>query len=288
MTKRRELEQQPGTAGRRNDNRPGVWVAYGKLLKLLRKKAGVTQEQLAEAVGYSLEQTASIEQGRRPAKAAFTEAAECFLDAGGVLEAVQEEVDFAKLPAFFRDFAVLELDAVSHYSYEPLLVPGLLQTEAYARALFEAYCPKMSEELVEQNVDARLSRQKLLTKTPSVEFSFVIGEAALRNLIGGGEVMLEQMRHLLKLRATGNVEVQIIPSLAGYHTGLTGPFVLLETAEQHRRFAYIESQNLGFVVSDQTQVSTLGLRYGKLRSKALQVDESAAYIEQLLEEHDGH
>ncbi|MET9862365.1 helix-turn-helix transcriptional regulator [Streptomyces smyrnaeus] len=286
MTKRREHEQQPGTAGRRHDNRPGVWVAYGKLLKLSRKKAGVTQEQLAEAVGYSLEQTASIEQGRRPAKAAFTEAAERFLDAGGVLDAVQEEVDFAKLPSFFRDFAVLELDAVSHYSYEPLLVPGLLQTEGYARALFESRCPKMSEELVEQNVEARLGRQKLITKTPSVEFSFVVGEAALRNPVGGGEVMREQMRHLLKLRETGNVEVQVIPSLAGYHTGLEGPFVLLETAEQHRRFGYVESQGLGFVISDAPWVSTLGLRYGKLRSKALQVDESAALIERLLEGHD--
>ncbi|MGP3973536.1 helix-turn-helix domain-containing protein [Streptomyces sp. 8N114] len=288
MTKRREHERQPVTADRRNDTRPGVWVAYGKLLKLSRKRACVTQERLAEAVGYSLEQTASIEQGRRPAKAAFTEAAERFLGAGGVLEAVQEEVDFAKLPAFFRDFAVLELDAVSHYSYEPLLVPGLLQTPAYAQALFEGYCPKMSAEMVEQNVDARLGRQKLLTKTPSVEFSFVIGESALRNPIGGPEVMGEQLRHLLKLRTAGNVEVQVIPSQAGYHTGLEGPFVLLETAEQHRRFGYIESQTLGFVISDATWVSTLGLRYGKLRSKALHIDESAAFIEKLLEGHDDH
>lgn len=287
MTRRQEYGRQTATIGRNHDSRPGVWVAYGKLLKLARKKAGVTQEQLAEATGYSLEQTASIEQGRRPAKAAFTEAAERFLDAGGVLAAVQEEVDFAKLPAFFRDFALLELDAVSHYSYEPLLVPGLLQTAAYARALFEAYCPKMSEELVEQNVEARLGRQKLLTKTPGVEFSFVIGETALRNRIGGGDVMREQLRRLLDLRTTGNVVIQVMPNLSGYHTGLEGPFVLLETAEQHRRFGYIESQTLGFVISDATWVSTLGLRYGRLRSKALQIDESAAFIEQLLEEHDG-
>ncbi len=75
-------------------------------------------------MGYSCEQVASIEQGRRPAKAAFTDAAERVLNAGGALRALQEDVDLARLPLFFQDFAAIEAEAVSRFSYDPLLIPG--------------------------------------------------------------------------------------------------------------------------------------------------------------------
>jgi hypothetical protein len=76
------------------------------------------------------------------------------------------------------------------------------------------------------------------------------------------------------------VEIQIMPAAAGFHPGLDGPFVLLETLE-HRQVGYIESQEVGVVVSDQATVSALALRYGKLRSKALNVEESARFIARL-------
>lgn len=92
----------------KDDDRPVIWVGYGKLLKLFRERAHYTQQALADAVGYSYEQAASIEQGRRPAKAAFTDAAERVLCAGGALAVLQDDVDRAKLPAFFWDFALIE------------------------------------------------------------------------------------------------------------------------------------------------------------------------------------
>ncbi|MGW7520849.1 helix-turn-helix domain-containing protein [Streptomyces sp. NPDC054796] len=262
------------------EDRPGIWTAYGKVLQRLRKRAGLTQEQLAESVGYSLEQTASIEQGRRPAKAAFTTAAERVLDAGGVLEDLQEEVDFAKLPAFFRDFVLIEMEAVSRFDYDPLLVPGLLQTPEYARALFEGQCPPLGDEEVEHNVDARISRQKILARTPLVDFSFVIGEAALRNPVSSPHVMSAQLQQLLTHAQLRNVEVQIMPIAHGVHPGLEGPMVLVETTE-NQQFGYFESQGIGSVVSDPTQVSIFRHRYGKLRSLALNVEESAAFVESL-------
>jgi hypothetical protein len=229
-------------------------------------------------VGYSYEQVASIEQGRRPAKAAFTDAAERVLDAGGALRVLQEEVDLAKLPAFFQDFALIETEAVSRFSYDPLLVPGLLQTEEYARALFSGHCPPLDDEVIEQRIEARLNRQRLLTRTPIVQLAFIIGEAALRNPVGGEEVMRSQVRQLLKVGALRNIEIQVMPAASGFHPGLNGPFVLLETLE-HRHVGYIESQGIGLVVSDPHKVSSLGLRYGKLRSQALNVEESARLIE---------
>lgn len=265
---------------KREDDRPGIWVGYGKLLRKFRKAAGLSQEALAPLVGYSAEQVASIEQGRRPAKAPFTAAAERALGAGGVLETLQEDVDFAKLPAFFRDFVLIEMDAVSRFGYDPLLVPGLLQTEAYARALFGGHVPMLDDEVIDDSLDARLSRQKLLTKSPLVDFSFVIGEAALRQELGGRAAMVEQYRHLLARAKLRNVAIQVMPLGSGFHPGLHGAMVLVETSE-HQQHGYFESQGIDHVISNSSIVSAFALRYGKLRSQALNVEESATFIEHL-------
>lgn len=269
----------------KDDDRPVIWVGYGKLLKLFREHAGYTQQALADAVGYSYEQTASIEQGRRPAKAAFTDAAERVLSAGGALAVLQDDVDRAKLPAFFWDFASIETEAVSRFSYDPLLVPGLLQTEEYARALFAGHCPPLDDEIIEQHTEARLNRQKLLTRTPLVDLSFVIEEAALRNPVGGPDAMRRQLQHLLDVGELRNVEIQLMPSHKGFHPGLNGAFVVLETLE-HRQVGYVESQGAGFVICDPNKVSGFALRYGKLRSQALSAEESARRITRLAGETD--
>jgi transcriptional regulator with XRE-family HTH domain len=260
---------------------PGAWTAYGRLLQHLRKRAGLNQQQLGDAIGYSMEQVASVEQGRRPAKAAFTTAADRVLEARGVLEVLQDEVDRAKLPRFFRNFALIESEVVSRFSYDPLLVPGLLQTEAYARAVFAGHCPPLSEEITDQHTEARLSRQKLLTRVPMAELSFIIGEEALCDPVGGPEVMRKQWQRLLEVSALRNVEVQIMPAGRGFHPGKNGPFVVVETKE-HQHLGYIESQDVGCIVHDPAEVSAFGLRYGKLRSQALNGEESARLIERLV------
>ncbi len=262
---------------------PGVWSAYGRLLQHLRKQTGLSQQQLGEAIGYSMEQVASVEQGRRPAKVAFTMAADRVLEARGALEVLQDEVDRAKLARFFRNFALIEAEVVSRFSYDPLLVPGLLQTEGYARAVFAGHCPPLSEEIIDQHTEARLSRQKLLSRVPLAELSFIINEEALRAPVGGPEVMRGQWRHLLEVGELRNVEVQIMPAGRGFHPGKNGPFVVVESKE-HRHLGYFESQGVGCVVVDTAEVSAFLLRYGKLRSQALNVEESARLIERLLGE----
>ncbi|MFG3281080.1 DUF5753 domain-containing protein [Streptomyces sp. NPDC048111] len=231
-------------------------------------------------MGYSYEQTASIEQGRRPAKARFTEQAEEVSGAGGALAVLQEDVDRAKLPLFFQDFALIEAEALSRLAYYPLLIPGLLQTEAYARALFSAHCPPLDDETIDQHVDARLSRQKLLTRTSPVELSFIIGESALHSVVGDRAVMKGQFTHLLDVGKLRNVEIQIMPADRGFHPGLNGPLVLLETPE-HRQVGYVESQEVGVVVTDPGKVSAFAMRYGKLRTQALSTEASARLIERL-------
>ncbi|MGK5531584.1 helix-turn-helix domain-containing protein [Streptomyces sp. URMC 129] len=263
------------------DERPAIWVGYGKLTKLLRERAKLTQEQLAEAVGYSFEQISSIERGRRPAKTPFTEAAERVLDAGGVLLALQEEVDLARLPRFFLDFALLEAEALSRFSYDPLLVPGLLQTEEYARALLTAHFPPFNEDTIEERVAGRLARQSLLRRDdPAIMFVFVIEEAVLHRMVGGTEVMRRQYQRLLECCRARNIEVQIMPSSRAVHCGLNGPMVLLETLDR-RQFVYVEVQDIVSFQTDREEVSSFWLRYGMLRSQALNSEESAKYIERI-------
>ncbi|WP_308119309.1 DUF5753 domain-containing protein [Streptomyces sp. JJ38] len=221
-----------------------------------------------------------MEQGRRAAKSAFTEAAERVLNAGGALWALQEEVELAKLPSFFQDMAKYELEAVSRFAYEPQLIPGLLQTEPYAEAVFAGHVPTLEEEVLERHLEARMERQKLLTRTPLIQFHFVLWEPALRNPVGGVATLKEQLRHLLKVMELPNVGVQVVPATSGMHPGLNGPMVLVETAER-RRIAYLESQDSGFVLTDPQTVSDFGLRYAELRSRALNFEESARLIERV-------
>jgi transcriptional regulator with XRE-family HTH domain len=279
----RAAERTCQTTGRRRPEkeRPAVWSAYGKLLRLFRERAGLTQQGLADAIGYSVEQVASVEQGRRPAKVSFTEASERVLGTGGALRVLQEDVDLAKLPAFFHDFALLEAEAVSRFSYDPMLVPGLLQTESYARALLEAHFPPLDEEAIEQHLTARLARQSLLTrKNPCVVFSFIIEEAALHRMVGGTTVVKEQLERLRDSIRLRNVEVQVMPTQLAAHSGVNGQMVLLETLER-RQFVCIEAQGIMSIRSVQDEVSEFWLRYGMLRSQALHTEESARLIEHM-------
>lgn len=274
------MARQPKKEQGAEDDRPAIWKAYGRILKLLREKAGLTQAQLAERVGYSVEQVSSIEQARRPAKLAFTQAAERVLGAGGVLIAMQEDVDLARLPVFFQDAAQIETDAISFFWHNGLVVPGLLQTEGYARALLAAHCPPLGGEELGHLLEARVERQALLTRQPPVQLAFVIGEPALRTPVGGVACLKAQLRHLLKQGELPNVDIQVMPMSYGAHIGLNGPMLLMETAA-HRQFAYIESQGQGMLISDPGRVSVLALRYGKLRSQALNTVESAKLIAQI-------
>ena len=264
-----------------DDERPAIWVGYGKLTKLFRERARLNQQQLAEKVGYSLEQVASIEQGRRPAKESFTDAAERVLKAGGVLKALQDDVDLARLPRFFQNFAAMEADALSRFSYDPLLVPGLLQTEDYARTLLNAYFPPLDDEVVDDRVTGRLARQSLLTrKNPLMVFVFILEEAALYRQVGGPEVMRAQLEKLLEQGRLRNVEIQVMPSRRAAHSGLSGQFTLLETKDR-RKFAAIGAHGVMNVRSAPDEVSALWLQYGMLRTQALNSEESASLIERV-------
>ncbi|MFD0318394.1 helix-turn-helix domain-containing protein [Streptomyces flavalbus] len=261
----------------------GMLSVFGQQLKLCRERAGLDRATFGSLTGYSASTIASFEQGRRIPPPKFIDRADEVLDAGGVLSAGKEEVARAQYPAFFRDAARLESEAVELHVYANQAVPGLLQTEEYARAVFMMMRPPMSDELIEQRVLARLARQEVLASRDAPLASFVIDEAVLRRPIGGRSVLRGQLEHILLTGTRRNIEIQVMPLDREENAGMAGPFTLIETREG-RRIAYVEVQNVSRLHTERERVRALEVKYGIIRAQALTPRESLAYVEKLLGE----
>lgn len=269
--------------GRVDEQAAGVVTAFGRQLKLLRVRAGLERPEFGKRMGYSADLVASIEQGRRIPQPQFIEKADEVLGAGGLLVALKEEVARAQYPAFFRDMARLEAQAVSLHVYGALAVPGLLQTEEYARTVFTMRRPLLDEETIEHRVMARLVRQEIFSRTPLPTLSFVIEESVLRRPIGGRDVLRGQLEEVLLHGQRRNVEIQVMPTGGIEHCGLGGPFTLIENREG-RRMAYVEVQQNSHLYIDRPEVRDAEEQYGILRAQALTPRESLAFVEGLLGE----
>ncbi|MEU6226681.1 helix-turn-helix transcriptional regulator [Streptomyces sp. NPDC047042] len=261
----------------------GILCVFGRQLKLFRERAGMDRAQLGALTGYSASTIASFEQGRRVPPPKFIDRADEVLDAGGVLSASKEEVARAQYPAFFRDAAKLEAEAIELHVYDTQLVNGLLQTEEYARAVFAMWQPQLDEAVTEQRVAARLARQEIFSRRPTRHLSFVIEEAVLLRTLGGEAVWRGQLEHLMLVAEKRNVVIQVMPLSRQEHAGLAGPFTLME-ARDGRRIAYTEVQGDSRVHTERHRVRQLERTYGILRAQAHTPTESLALIEKLLGE----
>jgi hypothetical protein len=184
-------------------------------------------------------------------------------------------------PAWFRIYARLEAEAVEIHEYATMVIPGLLQTEAYARALYQARQPRLDEATIEKRVADRLSRQEILMKWPPPDTTFVIEESVLHRPIGGWEVMRGQLQNLLRASELRGVELQIMPTERAEHPGLPGPFTVL-TPKGKPQLGYVESNGQPRLITDADQVRAMANRYGNIRAQALNFRESQALIEKLL------
>ncbi|MGP3950615.1 helix-turn-helix domain-containing protein [Streptomyces sp. 7N604] len=275
-----------GAAGRpelpdRDDSGAGFLQCFGKQMKLLREQAGLTQAELGSRLGYGEDQVASVEQGRRIPKPQMIDKADEVLGAGGVLRAMKDAVARARYPGFFRDAARLEADAVELHVYASQAVPGLLQTEEYARAVFAMWRPLLDEDTIEQRVLARMARQEIFSRWPAPLMSFVIEEAVLQRPIGGRRVLRGQLEQILLIGQKRNVEIQVMPTDREDHAGLGGPLTLIETTGQ-QRIAYMEVQDISRLLTERKPVREAEARYGIIRAQALTPRESLSYIEKLL------
>lgn len=278
-------ETVPSEDGERPAEEPGqgVIAAFGRQLKLLRVRAGVSREELGAQVGYSAHSIASFELGRRTPPPRFIEQADVILDAGGLLVAMKDEVARAQYPPFFRGMARLEYEAGELLAYDTHVVNGLLQTEEYMRALLGMRRPLLDEETIEHRVAARQNRQDIFDRWPAPLLSFVIEEPVLRRQLSGRGLMRRQLEHLHRLSGKRNVEIQVMPLHREDHAGMDGPFTVI-TRVDGDQFVYLEAQGRSNLLTGRAETQTIAARYGIIRSQALSPDETTGFIENLLEQ----
>ncbi|MFG3138950.1 helix-turn-helix domain-containing protein [Streptomyces sp. NPDC048211] len=258
------------------DPSPAAWRYCGDQLKRWRTRAGVSREELGAAAKYAPDTVKSMEQGVRMPTPQLLDAADELFRAEGLLSAAKQYVRRERFPARAQDFMARESEARTHWSYETVLVPGLLQTETYARRLIGNHSPLLDEETVEARVSARMERQQILYRKPLVALSFVVYEAVLR----GPHIDKGQLLQLVKLGRLRNVSVQVLPFERAVPAALLGPVVLLESRD-HERLAFDEGQFDSRLSSDPDMVSVTSERLSMIRMEALGVRESADFIERM-------
>lgn len=211
----------------------------------------------------------------------FVEAADRVLgNTGALRKAAEHVVRNPGLAAWFRQWARLEKRAICLSTYECRMIPGLLQTERYVRALSAAQLPPLQDSEIEELWTNRAERQKLLKGRPHTAFSFILDEHLFLRSTGGVEVTRDLIDHVLEISKLRNVEIQVMPLVRESHAGLQGPIRLAETPE-NKWFAYNEGQESGQLISEPKVVSVLQSRYARMRSQALTLEDSVSLLRRM-------
>ncbi|MFD9356946.1 Scr1 family TA system antitoxin-like transcriptional regulator [Streptomyces sp. NPDC060031] len=256
----------------------------GRQVAAARIAKNLTQRQLGELVNLDEETIASIEQGRRALMPNVAELMDFHLGLPGLLTVAANEMpDRDPSPPWSEAYMDLERTAITFSWFECTVIPGLLQTEGYMRALFASRVPAYSEETIGRLTGDRLDRMEILRREVPPSLSFVVWEPALRDRLGGNEVYKEQLRHLLACTRLPHVTFQVLPAGTSHHAGRGGSFTVLETA-QHQYVAYTEGQRCSNIISGPDDVSILAQRYAMLRTQALNIDETRTLLDRLLGE----
>jgi transcriptional regulator with XRE-family HTH domain len=252
-------------------------VVFGKLLKALRERAGMSQKQLADVVNYSASFISAIETGSKPAKYALVQRLDRALNGGGGLIAVWPLTTVGTYPSWFARVAELEREAFKIHEWEVRVIPGLLQTAEYARIMMRAGRPTDDEENIERDVTARVDRQEIFTsESPPIAW-FIIDESVLHRSIGGPHVMRAQLEKLEQMSGMPNVVIQIMPCDIGSHPGIEGPLRILEFHDSPPIW-YTEGWYSGRIVETPQEVASAMTCFDLMKASALSPGESSRAI----------
>jgi transcriptional regulator with XRE-family HTH domain len=249
----------------------------------LRTAAGLAQPALAKRLNYSASQIAKIETCQRIPKQELAAKLDDVLATDGLFARLQPLVERSSVLPWFRDLFDLEGTATQIHTYENYLVPGILQTEAYARASVEASRPVLSSEDVEQAVALRMTRQEILDRPDAPRMWAVIDESVLHREVGSPIVMRQQCQHLLRVQQQSNIVIQVIRNADGLCCAFGRAFMLLSFRHQYD-LVYMEDIGSARYIRDRDEVARYSLAFDHLRASALADDKSAALIEVIAHE----
>ncbi|MEU1123743.1 helix-turn-helix transcriptional regulator [Streptomyces sp. NPDC005899] len=258
---------------------------YGSELRRLREAAGMSQGQLGERVFCSGSYIGMFEAAERRPQLDMSKVFDALLGSGEHLQRLCRLARTSKVPDYFADAAELEQRAVSINEYAPMLVPGVLQTRAYARALISSARRHASEEALEQQVGTRIQRAQLLSGVTRPAFWVIIHEAALRVPVGGRNTMSEQLVHLVEsAHAHPHVLLQVLPFSAGAHPFLNTMVSLMQFGDSPT-VVYTEGAYTGQLIDEATLVADYRSTYDLARAVALSPEASLALIASAAKDH---
>ncbi|MEV4379489.1 helix-turn-helix transcriptional regulator [Streptosporangium sp. NPDC049644] len=260
-------------------------VQFGRELRKYRILSGLTQRQLCTVVPIAVSHLSMLENGHRaPTRKLAHQLDEAF-DLGTTLVDLLDRLDrvATQVPRWFRPWLAFEPLSVSQRIWEPLIVPGLLQTEQYAEAILSR-SPGVTPEQVKENIAARMDRKSILRRPDPPMLWAILDEGILHRPIADPEVMRGQFHYLLEMSESPWLSLQVLPYTARNVLGLLGGFTIADMPGSAPPVAYIDSQSTEDRVSERTEeVKRLEFRYDLIRADALSRSDSRDMIKEAIQ-----
>lgn len=257
----------------------------GAELRVARERAGMSQAELGERLFVSGAFIGQLEAGTRRMHLEYAKQIDEILGTDGFFARNCVAAAESKYPDHFAEAAEAEARAKTIREYAPQLIPGLLQTEAYAREVFRAYQPTATEGTIDELVTNRLARASLLDDATTPLFWCVLDEAVLRRAGESPALLGEALRHIARLIRSRRIIVQVLPFSAGVHAGMLGSLKLM-SFEDAPPLAYVQGMGTGQLFDDPATVAQHTLTYDLLTANALSPRKSLALIESVAEDYD--
>ncbi|SCE82307.1 Helix-turn-helix domain-containing protein [Micromonospora haikouensis] len=246
-------------------------------IRRARGAAGMTQEAFGRGAGFSASHVSAVESGARALTMDFIRGADRALSTGGLFERLVTKLG---APSWFLPWLDAERSATQLRYFEPNLIPGILQTEVYARAVLRLD-PKLTDDEVDRRVAARIQRQAILSREAPPQVVVVMDEGAVRRAGEGSEKLMgEQLQHLVACAERPNISVHVVPADVGLHAGLSGPLSLAHLLDGSW-VGHLESQLGGDVVNRPADLDTLFERWEGVRNEALSRRQSLDLIKEV-------
>lgn len=275
-------------------------LLLGKMLRRLREEAGLSGVETADQMDFGTAKLSKIEQGHTPVTKSdlklFFEVLSVpadlqptLLDLGAQARRTRRSRTTTSEEALpgrkFEKYLGLEEVAVRVKDWQTHLIPGILQTPEYARALIHAANPTYATSRVDHLVQLRMDRQRALHReSDPLKLWSIMEEHALRRVVGGGDTHATQLQHLLEMGHLPHVNIQVIPMSYGEHSGLDGAFAILDVGNEYPPVVYVESRGRNTYIESVDELASYQASYDHIQSAALSPKQSAEAIMQIVKE----
>ncbi|MEW1655892.1 helix-turn-helix transcriptional regulator [Streptomyces sp. NPDC093707] len=257
---------------------------FGADVKRVRRGRKLTQKHLAKAVGYSDGYVSMVEAGKQAPSEKFAKGCDLVFGTNGLFAGLLKRMDEAEQPSWFVPYLEKEKKAAGICDYSVNCIMGLLQTEAYAHAIFRAGFPHARVDAIKGKVDARIMRRRVLEREEPPTLWAVLHEACLRTVVGGPAVMADQLEHLIAWGERPGIDIQVIAFAAGAAAAHLSAFTLL-TFDAAPTVLYEDGEQGGKLYDKEATVVAAVRSYDRLRAHALSPDDSLALIRELRKEY---